>query len=304
MNAPQYLIQDEINLSAKAAEKIVDKLLSYHNISFKSKGKHNEIIFINRGETNEKTFKYHELIAITRKEGVCTLLQSYFDNTDIVFGGAFGMSASGGLELTSTWGGYSKKLKAPFTHNPSEIELYKDIEFYKSETCIESNNYIFELCFRNYRAFLFSCIALVDAYINRHIALSKFQGLSSKKFNDLVLCRNTDERINLFLKTYANKDVKSINQTEEWRKFQELKTLRNEITHSINPYLGVSIRELPRNLNYSNAGIGGLLKLLQEAQGRKTLTFIEKVRNSPLIHFNEVIQESDGMYKVKKIFSK
>ncbi|MDX2174257.1 MAG: hypothetical protein SFY56_14235 [Bacteroidota bacterium] len=302
---PPFLDYSTLRLSVKEAEKIVDAKLKLFGIVLKSKGKANQIITVNEGQPNQKKYKHHELVSMTRKTGVPFPIQEYFDKTDRVFGGTFGtMSPNWQLDSTIEWAGFKKTLKGPFRSVPSELELAEDIEFYKEETCIESSEYDFGLCYRNYRAFLFSCIALVDAYINRHIVLDKFKGRTSADFVKLENSRITEERIELFLKVYTTTSFDDLRATQEWDGFKKLKDFRNEIVHSTAPYFGISIRDMASHLNYSKKGIGGLLKLFQEWQGRETLSFIERIRTSPTIHFNQITMRADGKHKVKRIEKK
>lgn len=69
--------------------------------------------------------------------------------------------------------------------------------------------------------------------------------------------------------------------------------------HSISPYFGISLREIATNLNLSILGIGEMLKKFQEGQGRASLGFIERVRTSPVVHFNEITLRGDGNHTQK-----
>lgn len=307
MDNPPFLEYSPTRLSEKNAISLLDKILKAHRYIFdKSKSKHQHDIIINEGKKDEKRFKYYELVKIIREQGYAEPLQVYYDRTDTVFGGTLQMSISNWqMALEFEYAGEKKIIQGPFRSSPSERELSNDIEFYREEICIESNVYDFEMCCRNYRGFLFSCIALVDAYINRHIILSNYNKLSSDNFVRLKESKNTDERIELFIKCYCNNNsFEDLKQRVEWDNFKKIKNLRNEIIHATNPYLGISIPDIATILNYSRKGIGELLLLFQLWQGRNTLAFIEKVRTSPIVHYNQITLMDHGNHTIKKQFKK
>lgn len=303
-DAPAILVQQEPRLSIKEAERIVDDILKKLNISIAKQGKNHQFIIKHPGTDKEEKQKYIDLIQQVRKYGICGFFQVDLDRSDTVFGGTFGMSTpTFNMKLTTEWAGYRKELNGPCRNIPSEIDLSEDIEFYKEETCLESSEYDFVMCCRNYRGYLFSSIALIDCYINRHIILNEFKGLASQTFIELKESRNTERRIELFIKEFCDFTFDDLKQSYVWDDFKKLRALRNEVVHSINPYLGIELKELASNLNLSIHGVGSLLKKLQEGQGRISLGFIERVRTSPVIHFNEITEKADGKYQVKKRFN-
>jgi len=236
--------------------------------------------------------------------GVCYFLQESIDRQDEVFGGTIGFSSPSGLNVKTEWAGYVKELEGPFRLTPSELDLSEDIEFYKEEACFESSNHDFDMCSRNYRGYLFSSIALVDCYINRHIVLSKFNGKRTNNFERLQKSTNTEERIDLFVTEFCDFSFSDLKQTKIWSDFAKLRGLRNEVVHSVSPFIGISLKEICSNLNLSIRGVGAFLKKMQVGQGRCSLGFIEKVRTSPIIEYNQVFAQGDGTYKQKRHFSK
>lgn len=302
MDDPHFLEYSDYGLSVTAAVKIVDDLLNRQGIKFPEQGKYKQVVFINQGQPSEKKHTHSELVDITRKTGVCWPIQEHIDRNDPIFGRTFGTSSPNWqFDVTMTYAGYSKTLKGPHRITPSDIELSADIEFYRKEACYESNDHSFEMTFRNYRGYLFASIALIDAYINRHIIVSKHNKISSDDFLSLCESRNTDERIELFLKVYTKTDISQINNRKEWYDFKLLREIRNEVIHSTVPYSGSGLKELALNLNYSKNGVGGLLKLFQELQGKSSLGFIEKIRNAPKVLYNRVTLKGDGKHEVKTI---
>jgi len=295
-NETQFLVQKEPRLSQKEAEVLVDDLLVRLGINLNSsikKGVDN--ITKNPGTDREVNTKYVELIQQVRKTGICDFIQKDLDRSDNVFGGALSISTNAScFELTVEWAGYKKELKGPFRNTPSEIELSEDIEFYKEETCIESSNHNFEMVSRNYRGYLFSSIALIDCYINRHILYYDKKEKNTNDFNKLKNSRKTEERLELFVKNFCDFSYSSLKQSAIWDDFKKLQYLRNEMVHSVNPYMGIEIKEIASNLNLSICGVGSLLNKLQLGQSKFSLSFIERVRTSPLIYFNQITKTDGG----------
>ena len=129
-------------------------------------------------------------------------------------------------------------------------------------------------------------------------------GLNTQQFNSLKESRNTEGRIEFFVNEFCNFSFENLKKMKDWDDFKKLKILRNEVVHSLNPYMGFEYKEVASNLNLSINGVGGLLKKLQEGQGRISLGFIERIRTSPVVHFNQVTLRSDGTHNEKKHFNK
>lgn len=303
---PFFLIQQNPRLSIRESEIIVDEILNRLQLKLPSKSKQREFIIKNQGKEKEEKKQYFELVRQVREHGVCYFLQHDLDEGDNIFGGQYVMTTPNWqIKINTEWAGYSKEFQGPFRNNPSEIDLSGDIEFYKDETCIESNDQDFNMCSRNYRGYLFSSIALVDAYINKHILIHSYHGLASEEFMKLKDLRNIEEKIELFVEIFCCFPFSELKKSIFWDHFKRLKNLRNEVVHSVHPFLGIEIKEMAFNLNLSINGIGGLLRKLQEGQKRFSLAFIEQIRTSPAIHYNQITLKGDGQkHEEKKIFSK
>ncbi len=300
MDAPQFIDIENQRLSIKEAQNILDEVLHIVGIKLPAANKSQHEILIHH--TGEK-IKYFELQNHTRQHGVCGPIQFIIDRTDPVFKATFGISSPNWqFPQTVEYAGYTKSLAGPFRSYPVEMEIANDIEFYREETCIESAQHDFEMCFRNYRGFLLSCISLIDAYINSHILIHDFNKITSADFTSLKECFNTERRIELFLKVFANADITAVNQTEEWDNFKKIKEARNEMVHATVPFLGISIKDLAANLNNSKKGVGGLLRLFQKLQGKHSLGFIEQIRTAPSVYYNKINQKSDGTYEVHRVY--
>ena len=206
MNSQAFLEIEEFCLSLNEAEKLVDKKLLLVNIKILPFRKSKEIITVkNILNGKEEKFRYFELVKNTRKQGAVYPIQLYIDGDDQIFGRIFGMATSSkALSITTSFAGYSKFVKGHGRSYPIELDISSDIIFYREESCVKSDNPNFEMTCGNYRGYLFSCISLIDAYINRHILLRKNENYKSAKFDELINCFNLEERIELFLEVFCN----------------------------------------------------------------------------------------------------
>jgi hypothetical protein len=301
---PEYLKQELYCLSNKEAEKSLNTFLqNIGNVNPKSiKLKKDKNITITNPIGIKQKFSYAELINELRKNGISSFFQETIDNTDEVFGGTFSMAHTmPNVSVKVKWAGFEKTFNGISRNTPSEIDLADDIEFYKEEACIESVDIGLEMTSRNYRGFLFSCIALIDSYINKHIVLRKYNGFNSAGFDELCQSQNCEHRIELFVNLFCDFSFDSLKSNRAWTDFKKIKNLRNEVVHSLSPYFGIEVKELATNFNLSIHGIGTLLKFLQEGQNRRSLGFIERIRTSKVIYYNEVLAKSDGSFQEKKI---
>lgn len=298
MENPPFLEIDDYHLSGSEAKREIIKALLKSGLKSPKGG-------WERATYNFGAVKvtFNQLYVETRKNGVIPFLQYNIDQSDEVFGGTrFGISTPtmGFNSVTSTYAGFTRKLTPPMTDQPVEFEITDDIMFYREESCLYSDEYDFTYCTRYYRAYLSSCISLIDAYINRHILIYKYKGLNTADFQLLQKTSRLEDRLELFLKIFGNTDLSAINGGVEWIHFKELRRLRNEMTHINSPSLGYSIHEFADHFNYVRKGIGGLLKLIRKAQGKESLSFIERLRTAPIVYFNEITHKGDGKHIIKR----
>jgi len=299
---PSFLEMDTYHLSEQQARRTVSELLIATGSKSPKGGWDKATITFGPTERKE-SIAFRELVRIARLEGVVLPIQKHLDRSDDIFGGTFSLSTPSRMigQVTTTYAGYTKILKPPMTDTPVESALSEDIMFYREETCFTSNNHDFEMCTRNYRSYLFACIALVDAFINRHILIYNFRELNSAIFEELRHSSRLEERMDLFLKISTGQGIVAINKGTEWVHFMLLRKLRNEMTHINSPSLGYSIGEFADHLNYSKLGIGGLLRLIRMKQKKQSLGFIEKIRTAPIVHLNDITFKADGKQIVKRI---
>ncbi len=298
---PYFLEIEEKLLSKAEARKLLIETLLRNGIKSPKGGWEKSSYNFGQGEKLH-TKSFNELISELKQNGIVSFIQGNIDTSDPIFGGTFGIAIPTMLmgPVTSTYAGHSRSLMPPMTDSPVEMQLSEDILFYREEACLFSNEYDFTFCTRYYRAYLTSCVALVDAFINRHILMYKFQGRLVNEFEEVNKISRLEERLNKFLQVDTGHDLSSINNGVEWLHFKNIRRLRNEMTHINSPTLGYSITEFADHFNYVKKGIGGLLKLIRELQGRQSLGFIEKLRLAPLIYFNEIIHKNDGNHLIKR----
>ena len=287
MTQRQFLKIEGSKISNKETIRRVDLALKNLGLNIPSNLKFKQIITLNKGQKHEVKYHFGELLELTKTHGICTPIKAELDRRDSIFGESLGINAtnSTAISFRIEWADFSKELVGPYRITSSELELSSDIIYYREKACELSSENNFEHTYRYYRAYLFSTLGLVDAYINRHIAYSKHTNSSHPKFDELVSARNVEEKIRLFLEVYTNCEISSINQTQEWSDFKEIKKIRNEIVHSLTPYLGISIKDLSQNLNLSIKGIGGFLRKLQILQNKTSLGFIENIRCSGKVYY-------------------
>jgi hypothetical protein len=295
MNIPYFLTIGQYHLFRKEAEEAVINALKqcgYHKPSKKSWGEIDLIITENEQPTQ---VKFYQLVQKARLSGIALEgWQRQIDNNDKVFGGFFSIATPNHqLEITNSYAGYSKNLKGPCRSSPVEQELADDILFYRQQACHYSNSTDFSLTCRYYRAYVLSCISLIDAFINRHILLLKFIGFCSEDFQKLEGAFNLEDKIDLWMKIHATRDLSAIKKTKEWNHFKVLKEERNMLTHAVEPFYGHQISEVANYLNYVRTGIGGLLRLLRNMQRLSSLGFIERLRTAPKISYNRITLRAD-----------
>jgi hypothetical protein len=300
-NEPYFLELEDRILTNGEARRLLIEVLSKNGINSPKGGWEKSTYNFGQGE-NIITVSFQRLLQDLKLNGVVQNIQAQIDANDEIFGGTFGISiptmAMG--PVTSNYAGYNRMLYPPMTDSPVEMQLSEDILFYREEACLYSNEYDFTFCTRYYRAYLTSCVAIIDAYINRHILIYKYQGRKVKEFEEVNKISRLEDRLNIFLQVDTGHELSSINKGIEWIHFKKLRQLRNEMTHINSPSLGYSIAEFAEHFNYVKKGIGGLLRLIRELQGRQSLGFIEKLRHAPIIYFNEITHKADGNHIIKR----
>lgn len=280
------LEMENFHMTTSSAKKAVTKALLNNGVISPKGGWGKFTLSI--GE-NKRTFG--ELVKTAKETGIIPFHQNLINSNDDVFPDIrIGISSpfESFNTLTAEYAGFKKTLKFPLSNKPAEYEIVKDILFYREECTLYSDEYDFEFCTRYYRAYLSTCISLIDAFINRHILIYKHTNFKIDEIKKLEETINLENKIELFLKISCNKELQAINGGIEWKDFKSLKNLRNEIIHINEPSLGYNITEFAEHLNYVRNGVGRLLYKIRQAQDKSTLGFIERLRTAPKVVYKKL----------------
>ncbi|NOV28493.1 hypothetical protein [Methylomonas sp. ZR1] len=226
-------------------------------------------------------------VDIVRKSGKADVLQRLFDSKDPFLNMFPGMSVATtapGLKIniTSSYGSHSVSVNAPGFIEAPEISFSDDISFYRKEAVVMFNQDDIPGFARAYRAYLLSCISLLDCVIHRYAFHIKALIPSTHDYaNTKVLdsiC-SFDEKLEAWMTTFAAHKIDEYKKSKYWSKFIELKTKRNEIVHSVNPHIGYDIKDSVKYLNYVQDGVGGFLAELRKYAGQsENIGFIRQVK--------------------------
>jgi len=246
--------------------------------------KHQEIKITTGNRTS--THRFGELVRLARETGTAGPVSERLDMDDPFFGGAFSMATNGeGVTIGTKYAGYEASLRGPARSYPVEDELTQDILVLRSRACAASGDVPFEETARCYKAYVFACTSLVEAFLNRHVHLAQHRGDATAE-QDAMAASNLEERLDRWLRRYANADLAAIKNGEvEWNHFQELRFARNGLIHSTSPFLGLEIRSLERVLNLVREGVGGFLTRIRRLQGLEPLGFMERLATAPRVEY-------------------
>jgi len=272
-------------MSAQKAEEALDVMFKRMGIS------PSDVTDIKRGARllwNNKFLEYRRLLKEMREEGRVSWIETdYLESGDPFFGGTFAVATnSTAFDLSISYMGFSAQVKGPGSIYQSERELCDDILFFRQQACEFSYEDEFKRTSRFYRAYLSSCIAIVEAFVNRHILFAEHRGMNSPDLDLLKNTTNLESKIELWLKIFTKQSIAAINQGVEWDHFQQLRRERNNLLHVNEPYFRHSIREMCTQLNLCKLGIGALLREFRARQGLPSLSFINRLENAPVITFS------------------
>jgi hypothetical protein len=268
------------------AERYVLALLRRVNPAVRARDWKHEEIQINVGNRTS-THRFRELVRLARETGTAGPLRAGLDTLDPFFGGTFSMAMnSEGIELGTKYAGYEVSLRGPARSYPVEDELTQDILVLRRRACEASgDDPSFEETARCYKAYMFACTSLVEAFLNRHVHLAHHRGDAAAE-HDAMAASNLEERLDRWLRRYANADLAAIKNGEvEWNHFQELRLARNGLIHGASPFLGLEIRSLERTLNLVREGVGEFLMRIRSVQGLEPLGFMERLATAPRVSY-------------------
>jgi hypothetical protein len=232
---------------------------------------------------------FEEMEQDARRTGVVQQLQRILDRQDTIFGGTFESGTPNhNMSVKAEYADWVKEVQGPCRIALIELDLTEDILFYRQQTREHSADYGFRAMTRFYRAYLGTCISLLDAFINRHILLADHEGFTSPEFTELKESRKTERRVELWLEVCTTRPMKKLACRSEWCHFQQLRQKRNELMHAVDPFSVYSVPEIAKHLNYARTGVGDLLKLLREWHDKPMLAFIERLRTAPKVIYHQL----------------
>ncbi|TWU30428.1 putative nucleotidyltransferase [Bythopirellula polymerisocia] len=298
---PPFLTLNKYHLSKFNARKEVIRLLTATGNTEPSSGW--KSVQVNWKDTDTIVQSFEELVQEARLNGTIPRIQDHLDKIDSVFGHGISYSSTPNFQLKqkSSFAGREHEVQGPCRSAFSERDLVEDILYYRIKACELSCHYDFQPTCRYYRAYLFACLSIVDAFINRHILLAEYEGFSTPEFEELKSATKTEDRIRLWFAVCSSKNPQKFFKSKEWCHFQELRTKRNEVTHAVEPIGAYSLRDIHLYLNKVRTGVGGLLLLMRNAHEKPTLGFIERLRSAPLVDFRQIRFRADGLHHIKEI---
>lgn len=301
---PHFLVMQANHLPELKAREEVKRVLRLFGQHEPAKGwKSFELSW---NEAPGQRISFAELVAEARRTGIVARIQRHLDRQDSVFGGMIDELATPNWQLKIKRGlaGFEKESAGPCRAGFSESDLTEDVLYCRAKSCEHSNEYDFRVTCRYFRAYLFACISVVDAFINRHILIASSQGFSTPEFEQLKVSTKSEDRVRLWFKVCSSEDPAQFFESREWCHFQELRALRNEVTHAVEPIGVYSIREIHTYLNMVRTGVGGLLSKMRSAHAMPTLGFIQQLQTAPLVDFNQITFRDDGHHAIRRIQGK
>jgi hypothetical protein len=239
---------------------------------------------------SEQHWRFDELVEATRQTGVVPELQHRLDRADPVFGAALAepellTGAGHSLLLRSSYAGQHKELSVPCRYAAIEFELAADILAHRAAACAHSDaDDLVETC-RYFRAYLHACVDLLEAFLHRHACWLTDEPEHAEPMRAFPCADDTEARVAWWLAHFAHTSLADIAESHEWGECVRLLRTQRELQHRRGPFLGHSVREIARQLNFVRDGVGGLLHLLRLLAGRGPLGFIEQLRSAPRVTF-------------------
>jgi len=247
---------------------------------------------------NEKRFRinFEEEIEHTMRMGKAKTLQYWFDSRDMflqpsiemaVFSRVPGIS----LNVTATVGGDSKSIQNYGVLQSPSDSLADDIRFFHRETCSSFNERDTAAFARNYRAFLHSCVSIVEFYLHRYVAYVKSKIGRPSEFDNLAILdsrKPIDERLKAWMITFATHELDKFNSWPQFSRFLELKKARNRFTHPSEPVECYEPHLVKKCLNLGSSGVGALLARMRKAAGSSDrIGFINQIATLPQVQLTK-----------------
>lgn len=292
MERHHYLVLDEYHLAHTDAYESVVALLTQRGAAKPDAGWEELTMSWTNRDGKIVKLAFEKLVEHARRTGIVRELQSDLDAADYVFGSSFSVpvpvSGSGhSMKLKGEYAGFLKELSVPCRYASIEGELVEDILYYRAAACSHSDaDDLIDTC-RYFRAYLFACEAVVEAFVNRYVLMyshTRTRRVDPDAFKRLP---TLEEKVDLWLQTFAHSRLADISESHEWYELKRLMKSRHDISHGRHAFLGHNIRDIAREFNYVRDGVGGLLHLMRLIEGEKSVGFIERLRTAPRITFNQ-----------------
>jgi hypothetical protein len=247
---------------------------------------------------NEKTFRIHfeEEIQNTMTMGKAKTLQYWFDSQDMflkpsievaVFSRVPGLS----MNVTATVGGDPKSIRNYGVLESPGDSLADDIRFFHRETCSSFNEREPAAFTRNYRAFLHSCVSIVDFYLHRYVAYVKTRIDQTSDFDNVAILdsrKPIKDRLGAWMITFAHNEHGNFNSWPERSHFIDLKNQRNRFTHPSEPAVSYEPHLVKNCLNFGSSGVGALLARMRRAAGSSDrIGFINQIATLPQVQLTK-----------------
>ncbi|MGA7730806.1 MAG: hypothetical protein WCD37_05995 [Chloroflexia bacterium] len=267
------------HLSDDKAKQAVDETLREAGYTEPADGWHKSSVTI-----NGKAIPALELLREMRLTGVIKDVQQRLDQADPVFGGIISLATTAaGLHLHLTHRDYDIDVQGPGLIMPIEGLISADILYFRRCVCKHSSEPDFELTSRYFRTYIFSCVAMIEHFMYRYLWVLASSTLTKSAAEEILSERGErfEVRIDKWLQLVTGYGLSHISRRVEWAHFKKLRELRNDLIHGAEPYFAFSITDMADYLNYVQRGIGGLMRLVRELQGHRSLMFIESLRTAP-----------------------
>lgn len=288
-----YLAMHPYHRSVDEAEKLVLELL--HKTSPGHTNQHwkrQKRIQVMLGEHQIAATSFKGFVTEARETGTVSALRGPRDQKDPFLGGRHSTAVSENMKLGVTWGGYKSELPGPASYQLIENEFTEDILYYRRDACKYSSLDELSALSRAYRGYLFSCIALIEAFLNVDVSFRRLRGELTEDDVSNWIRSSLEHRVEIWVARNCPPDVMvGVRQTDAWREFRELRVARNEVTHSADPFFGITLKHLHHNLNLVRRGVGGLLRLLRSHQGVDVLGFVERLESAPHVKFVSALRK-------------
>lgn len=193
------------------------------------------------------------------------------------------------LKVTSNYAGHTLEFHGPCRVALVESELCEDILKWRQVACSASAEHSFQECTRAYRAYVFACTSLVEAFLNRVPLYYRELRQHVEAIDKLHLPQNFDDRIHLWVETFCHEPIDALKKTAAWGHLMELREERNSLVHALVPQLGSDIRAYERKLNLVREGVGGFMAKLRAMQRLGSLPFIERLQTAPRVTYRAMV---------------